>query len=85
MAKKQGLGSVKRFGARYGRTTKHKFALIEKEQKKKHKCPYCNKLKVKRIFVGVWHCRGCNSKFTGNAYTPGKKTIIEKPVEEIEA
>jgi len=82
VAKKQGLGSIKRFGTRYGRTTKHKFALIEREQKKKQKCPYCSKLKVKRISVGIWHCRSCDAKFTGRAYS---LTKIKEKIEEAEA
>jgi len=69
MAKKEGLGPVKRFGPRYGRTIKHKLATIEREQKKKHKCPYCNNLKVRRKAVGIWECKKCDAKFTAKAYT----------------
>ncbi len=63
------LGAAKRFGARYGRTNKHNFAKVEKEQRKKHKCPYCGKVAVKRLAVGIWECRRCDSKFTARAYT----------------
>jgi len=84
-AKIDKLGSAKRFGARYGTKTKHKFAKIEKEQRKKHRCPYCNHVKVKRVAVGIWHCRKCNSKFTGKAYSVSKIISFEKtPVEEKE-
>jgi|TARA_B100001964_G_C14199608_1_gene585114 large subunit ribosomal protein L37Ae len=76
------LGSAKRFGARYGSKPKHKFAKIEKEQRKKHKCPYCNNFKVRRVSIGIWNCRKCNSKFTGKAYTIAKTISFEKtPVE----
>jgi large subunit ribosomal protein L37Ae len=75
------LGSAKRFGARYGSKTKHKFAKIEKEQRKRHKCPYCNAIKVKRLSVGIWHCGRCNAKFTGRAYTVAKTIIMEEQVE----
>tara|TARA_Y100000294_G_scaffold177732_1_gene204507 strand:- start:4192 stop:4644 length:453 start_codon:yes stop_codon:yes gene_type:complete len=78
------LGSAKRFGARYGSKPKHKFAKIEKEQRKKHKCPYCNYTKVKRIVVGIWHCRKCDSKFTGKAYTIAKTTISDEGAAETE-
>jgi large subunit ribosomal protein L37Ae len=61
--------SAKRFGARYGRTTKHNFAKVEAEQRKKQKCPYCGKEAVKRMAVGIWYCKACGSKFTGKAYT----------------
>ncbi|MBN2422645.1 50S ribosomal protein L37ae [Candidatus Woesearchaeota archaeon] len=63
------LGTAKRFGPRYGRTTKLRFAEIEQEQRKLHKCPYCHNMKVKRISVGIWKCKKCNAKFTGKAYT----------------
>jgi len=61
---------AKRFGARYGRKPKKKFAKIEKTQRAKHKCPYCNKAAVKRIAAGIWQCRKCSIKFAGKAYTP---------------
>jgi len=73
------LKSAKRFGARYGRRVKEKFAEIEKEQRKLHKCPYCNNIKVKRIAVGIWYCRKCKSKFTGKAYTIKEEIIAEEP------
>jgi large subunit ribosomal protein L37Ae len=86
MAEKEKFGSIKRFGARYGRTVKHNFAKIEKEQRKLHKCPYCNKISVKRVSVGIWFCKKCEAKFTGRAYTirdiaTGKKEMV-KDLEE---
>ncbi len=63
-------GSYKRFGARYGPTLKKRFAKIEALQRGKHKCPYCNKTAVKRVAVGIWHCRKCTATFAGKAYTP---------------
>ena len=83
MKNKENLGSVKRFGARYGRKPKLKFFKIETEQRKLHKCPYCHKIAVKRIAVGIWHCRKCNAKFTGKAYSVSKIIITkETQVEE---
>src|SRR3989344_3403943 len=79
---KLGLGSAKRFGARYGRKLKLKFSKIETEQRKLHKCPYCNKIAVKRIAVGIWNCKKCNAKFTGKAYSVSKKIITKEMVEE---
>jgi large subunit ribosomal protein L37Ae len=69
MAEKRKKSSTKRFGARYGRTVKDKFAKIEGEQRKLHKCPYCRKIAVKRISTGIWYCKKCNAKFAGKAYT----------------
>ena len=85
MAETQKLGSIKRFGARYGRTVKHNFAKIEQEQRKLHKCPYCNKIAVKRLAAGIWHCKKCGAKFTGKAYTiKGSASQKEVMVEEKE-
>ena len=69
MAEVKKLGSVRRFGARYGRRVKHKLAKIESVQRGKHKCPYCRSLKVKRLSVGIWHCGRCQAKFAGKAYS----------------
>jgi len=66
--------TTKRFGARYGRTIRARVSKIETELKKKHKCPYCHKIGgVKRIAIGIWHCKKCKSKFTGKAYSITKK------------
>jgi large subunit ribosomal protein L37Ae len=83
--KKIGLGPVKRFGTRYGRTTKFKRAAIEMMQKKSTKCPYCNKDKVIRKSKGIWHCTKCKNTFTGQAYTFTAKPSIEAlpPIEEV--
>jgi large subunit ribosomal protein L37Ae len=62
------FGSIKRFGARYGRRIKDKIAEIEKKSKKLGKCPFCNKIAAKRVAVGIWECRKCKAKFSGNAY-----------------
>jgi len=94
MAEKRDLGPAKRFGARYGRTVKRRLAKVEREQKKKHKCPYCSKLSVKRVFAGVWYCKSCGSKFTSRAYTITKKPltlkkekiteVTDEPIKEVE-
>lgn len=62
--------SAGRFGSRYGVTIRQKVAEVEKKQKIKHKCPYCNYKKVKRVSVGIWQCRKCGVKFAGKAYEP---------------
>ena len=72
----KGLGPVKRFGTRYGRTTKHKLAKIEIELKKAHNCPYCSKNKVSRVSYGIWNCEKCKNTFTARAYTVGQKLSL---------
>ena len=82
MAAVKGMGSVKRFGARYGRKIKYRVAKVESELKKKHECPYCKYPKAKRIASGIWICRKCGAKFTGKAYTIPKKIIIKEEIPE---
>ncbi len=74
MSEEISVGNVKRFGTRYGRKLKLKFGAVEREQRRRHTCPYCHALKVKRVAVGIWHCKKCDTTFTGKAYTVGKKT-----------
>jgi len=83
VTKSEKLTATKRFGSRYGRTVRYKFIEIEREQRKLHKCPYCNKVAVKRLSVGIWHCRKCNSKFTGKAYSVKEKIVPMKEKAEI--
>lgn len=82
MAEEITLGSVKRFGARYGRKVKEKFAEIEALQRKKYKCPYCMQQKVKRVRAGIWECGKCGSKFTSKAFTVAKKIILKEEVKK---
>ena len=60
--------SAGRFGARYGRSIKSKLVKVEEKQRKKQKCPYCQKLGVKRLSSGIWKCPKCNKKFASDAY-----------------
>jgi large subunit ribosomal protein L37Ae len=86
MADKTNLGSVKRFGTRYGPRNKEKLATLENEHRGKHKCPFCSYVKVKRVSSkGIWQCEKCNAKFTGRAYgfTQTKKGVVEAPKEEV--
>lgn len=82
--KREGLGSAKRFGARYGRKTKLKFSKVETEQRKLHKCPYCNKIAVKRVALGIWQCKKCNVKFAGKAYSVTRKVMAKETEEMVE-
>jgi large subunit ribosomal protein L37Ae len=73
MAAKIKVGSVKRFGVRYGTKVRNKLGLVENVSKKNHKCPYCNSINVKKVSNGIFLCSKCKSKFTGKAYAPIKK------------
>jgi large subunit ribosomal protein L37Ae len=57
-----------RFGVRYGSRVRLKIAEVESKQRIKQKCPFCNKLGVKRISKGIWKCGKCDKKFASNTY-----------------
>ncbi len=76
------LGSVKRFGPRYGRIVKERLAKIERVQYSKHTCPYCRSPKVKRMAAGIWYCRKCKTKFTGKAYSLKKLSVQKEKKQE---
>lgn len=71
------VGSVGRFGPRYGTRTKSIAREIEKLQKKAHECPYCERNAVKRVAAGIWHCNKCGKKFAGGAYMPRSVVAAE--------
>ena len=82
MAMKKLKLSTKRFGPRYGPRLKNKNAQIEAVQRSKQMCPYCRKKAVKRISVGIWHCRKCEKKFTDRAYALKERVFKEEKTPE---
>lgn len=74
-------GSTGRFGPRYGTRTKKIVESIEKVQKAKQICPFCERSALKRVAAGIWQCNKCHAKFAGGAYLPQSavaKTITVK-------
>jgi len=61
--------SAGRFGVRYGKTIRKKIITIEEKQRAKQRCPFCKKLTAKRMSMGIFRCKKCNTKFTAKAYT----------------
>ena len=64
------VGSTGRYGTRYGTKTKKIIAKVEKKQKQRKTCPYCEREKLKRVAAGIWYCKKCKTKFAGAAYFP---------------
>ena len=60
--------SAGRFGARYGKRTRANLVAVESFQRKKQKCPFCQRLGVKRLSAGIWSCKKCEKKFASDAY-----------------
>ena len=69
---KKKVGSTGRYVARYGKRIRSKVLAVETLQRKKQKCPYCNRLTAKRQSIGIWECRKCENKFTSKAYVVGE-------------
>lgn len=82
MAKSK-VGSAKRFGPRYGKTTKDKFGAIEAMQRKKYPCPHCSREQVRRVAAGIWQCHKCGAKFASKAYQVTKTSTIQTKVYEM--
>jgi large subunit ribosomal protein L37Ae len=66
------VASAGRYGVRYGRKLRKKITNVEKVQRSKQKCPYCSRLAVKRLAMGIFTCKKCESTFTGKAYVVGE-------------
>jgi len=54
---------------RYGIKAKDRVRKIEEKQRKKQKCPFCNKIGVKRLSAGIWKCNKCSKKFASDTYS----------------
>lgn len=65
-----------KYKARYGSTLRKQAARIEAMVKAGGRCPRCQRIKLRRVSVGIWTCRKCGYTFAGGAYTPFVK--IEK-------
>ena len=57
------------FGVRYGLRNIKKHQHINRLQKAKVQCYFCDCKKVKRIDMGIWKCLKCQVKYAGSAYT----------------
>ncbi|MCB9358787.1 50S ribosomal protein L37ae [Candidatus Woesearchaeota archaeon] len=78
MVKEKSLKSGNKFGTRYGRKNRDKFAKIENSQRKLYKCPSCHAIKVKRLSTGIWSCKKCGFTFASKAYSVDKVSIKEE-------
>jgi large subunit ribosomal protein L37Ae len=73
-----------RFGSRYGTSVRKGIAQTEAESKRKHECPKCANVAVKRVSVGVWRCGECGNTFAGGAYAPVTKvgTVARRSIRQ---
>lgn len=62
------VGYTGKYGSRYGKKIRER--LLKVGAQKRHRCPGCQKLRVKRKSAGIWECDACGLKFAGKAYRP---------------
>jgi len=89
LGKMKKVGPTRGLGVRYGATVRKRYMRATAGLRKKHRCPQCGFVKVKRVSVGVWKCKKCEYTFAGGAYMPTTKLgVVAKraakgvPVEE---
>lgn len=68
------IGIAGKFGARYGLKIRKQVKQIEEMQKKRHQCPKCKYVAVKRAETAIWECHHCGLIFAGGAYQPFTKS-----------
>jgi large subunit ribosomal protein L37Ae len=81
----QQVGSVGRFGPRYGVRIRRRVQEIDESQRATHVCPNCQAQAVHRRSSGVWQCRHCGHVFAGGAYRPVVTTSFKRELEETKA
>ena len=76
--------SAGRYGVRYGLSIRKRLLEIEDVQKKKHACPDCGAMTIKRQAKGIFYCKKCGIKFTGGTFLPVTQAggIVQKMVSQ---
>ena len=64
------VGPAGRFQSRYGVRARSRLRNVEIVQRKKHICPSCKHVAVKRLGSGIYSCYKCGIKFAGGSYIP---------------
>jgi large subunit ribosomal protein L37Ae len=77
-------GAVGRFGPRYGVRIRRRVQEIEEGLRRRHECPRCAAVAVRRESTGVWACRRCGYVFAGGAYRPIVTTSFKREIEAAE-
>ena len=85
MGRTKKVKTTGRFGSRYGVGIRRRVIKIEAMQKKKHKCPKCGFLRIKRLAAGIFECQKCKARLAGGAYLPEtmsgsivRKMVVQK-------
>ncbi|MBX8631231.1 MAG: 50S ribosomal protein L37ae [Thermoplasmata archaeon] len=80
------VGSVARYGPRYGVRIRSRILEIEREAAKGVPCPRCGIVAVKRVSTSIYSCSHCGYKYAGRAYVGQfRKTVVSKEMTEEES
>jgi large subunit ribosomal protein L37Ae len=64
----------RRLRTRGGMSVRKQWTRITQSVRRRHRCPRCSSISVKRDSVGIWECGKCGYRFAGGAYQPITKT-----------
>jgi large subunit ribosomal protein L37Ae len=77
------VGSVGRFGARYGVRIRKRIADVETVSKGRHDCPKCRANAMARNANGIWTCRKCGAKIASSSYMPTPPVAVRRELAEV--
>ncbi|MEM4311057.1 MAG: 50S ribosomal protein L37 [Nitrososphaerales archaeon] len=60
---------IKGLGAKYGSTVRKRYSSVMMKLKAKRQCIKCGSWSFKRLATGIWQCKKCGLKVTGDSYT----------------
>eukprot|EP01016_Furgasonia_blochmanni_P054529 TRINITY_DN8_c0_g1_i1.p2 TRINITY_DN8_c0_g1~~TRINITY_DN8_c0_g1_i1.p2 ORF type:complete len:166 (-),score=70.27 TRINITY_DN8_c0_g1_i1:312-809(-) len=63
------VGITRKYGVRYGASLRKIIKKFEIQQHAKYFCPFCGKNGMRRVSVGIWHCKPCFKTIAGGAWT----------------
>ncbi|XP_072467974.1 large ribosomal subunit protein eL43-like [Notamacropus eugenii] len=68
--------NVGKYGTCYGASFRKMMKKIEINQYVKDASSFCGKTKMKRRFVGIWHCGSCVKTVAGGAWTYNITSVV---------
>jgi large subunit ribosomal protein L37Ae len=70
------VGITGKYGVRYGASLRKDIKRAEISQHARYLCSFCGKNTMKRVAVGIWHCKACSKTLTGGAYLPATPAAV---------
>ncbi|XP_045875511.1 60S ribosomal protein L37a-like [Meles meles] len=63
------IGILGKYGTLYSASLRKTVKKIEMSQHSKYTCSFCNKTKMKKLAVGIWHCGSGMKTIVGGVWT----------------